>query len=132
MFCSVCQVGHETSLPFAILNQMHLIGLLSLFWCFTAPFNNMWTLKFTIQPTVLLFTAVNHCSGPLRKQNHFLYIFIERCNKSFALIPQIIKINGCVCCNVPLEQVLLMLHWKMNLSENKTKTKPNKINSVRL
>ena len=26
----------------------------------TAPFNNMQTLKFKIQPTVTLFTAVNH------------------------------------------------------------------------
>ena len=32
------------------------------------PFNNMWTLKFKIQPTITLFTAVNHCSGPLTKQ----------------------------------------------------------------
>ena len=28
----------------------------------------MRTLKFKIQPTVTIFTAVNHCSGPLRKQ----------------------------------------------------------------
>ena len=39
---------------------------------FTAPFNNMRTLKFKIQSTVTLFTAVNHCSGPLRKQNVWL------------------------------------------------------------
>ena len=32
------------------------------------PFNNMRTLKFIIQPIVMLFAAVNHCSGPLRKQ----------------------------------------------------------------
>ena len=31
----------------------------------------MWTLKFKIQPTVTLFTAINHCSGPLRKQKCF-------------------------------------------------------------
>ena len=34
----------------------------------TAPFNNKWTVKFKIQTTVMLFTAINHCSGPLRKQ----------------------------------------------------------------
>ena len=38
---------------------------------FTAPFNNMRTLKFKIQPTVTLFTAVNHYSEPLRKQKRF-------------------------------------------------------------
>ena len=37
----------------------------------TAPFNNMRTLKFKIQPTVTLFTAVNHYSGPLRKLKRF-------------------------------------------------------------
>ena len=41
-------------------------------WCFTHGvqllrlFNNMRTLKFKIQPTVMLFTAINHCSGPLK------------------------------------------------------------------
>ena len=35
---------------------------------FNAPFNNMQTLKFKTQPTVTLLSAVNHCSGPLRKQ----------------------------------------------------------------
>ena len=34
----------------------------------TASFNNTRTMKFKIQSTVSLFTAVNHCSGPLR--NH--------------------------------------------------------------
>ena len=35
---------------------------------FTAPFNRMQTLKFKIQPTVTLSTAINHCNGPLRKR----------------------------------------------------------------
>ena len=35
---------------------------------FTAPFNNLPTLKFKIQPTVTLFTSVNLCNGPLTKQ----------------------------------------------------------------
>ena len=33
----------------------------------TTLFNNLQTLKFKIQPTIMLFTAVNHCSRPLRK-----------------------------------------------------------------
>ena len=36
----------------------------------TAPFNNMQTLKFKIQPIFMLFTAVNHCSRLVRKQKH--------------------------------------------------------------
>ena len=35
---------------------------------FTASFNNIKTLKFKIQPTVALLTAVNHHRGGLRKQ----------------------------------------------------------------
>ena len=37
----------------------------------TALFNNKRTLKFKIQPTVTLFTAVSLCSGPLGKQKPF-------------------------------------------------------------
>ena len=33
-----------------------------------APFNNMQTMKFKIQPSVMLFTAVNHYSGSHTKQ----------------------------------------------------------------
>ena len=35
---------------------------------FTAPLNNIQTLKFKIQPTVKLFNTVSHFSGPHRKQ----------------------------------------------------------------
>ena len=35
---------------------------------YSAPVNNMRTLKFKIQPTVTLFTTVNHCSGPLMQK----------------------------------------------------------------
>ena len=41
-------------------------------WGLTVPFNNMQTLKFKIQLTIMLFTAINHCSGPFRKQYHCL------------------------------------------------------------
>ena len=34
----------------------------------TVPFNDMRTLKFKIQPTVTLFSAFNHCSGPSSKR----------------------------------------------------------------
>ena len=48
--------------------------------CLTAPFNNMRTLKFKIQPTITLFTAVNHCSGPRRKQN----VWLNRVKRSYS------------------------------------------------
>ena len=47
---------------------------------FTAPFNNMRTLKFKMQSIVTLFTAVNHCSGPRRKQNVWLNMVKRSCS----------------------------------------------------
>lgn len=36
----------------------------------TASFNNLWTLKFSFCHPVIFFTAVNHCSGPLRRKTN--------------------------------------------------------------
>ena len=38
-------------------------------FCFTALFKNRLTLKFKSQLTYAFFTAINHLSGPLGKQN---------------------------------------------------------------
>ena len=38
-------------------------------FCFTALFKNTLTLKFKSQLTYAFFAAINHLSGPLRKQN---------------------------------------------------------------
>ena len=52
---------------------------------FTTLFNDTQTLKFKIQLTVTLFTAVNHCSGFLRKQKRLAergqkLLFVVRCD----------------------------------------------------
>ena len=56
--------------------------LMLLIQVLTAPFNNMRTLKFKIQSTVTLFTAVNHWSGPRRKQNVWLNRVKRSCSRA--------------------------------------------------
>ena len=54
-----------------------------------APFNNMHMLKFKIQPSVVLFTAINHCSRPVGKQKHLAQwgqnIMFMRCDWQFTV-----------------------------------------------
>ena len=71
---------------------------------FTVPFNNMWTLKFKIQLTVMLLTAINHCSGPLRKQ-HLAQWNQRSCShavicrfRSTLSVSVFLQTAGC-CCN---------------------------------
>ena len=56
-----CQHGSK---HFSFLHQSKILPI-------TAPINNMWTLKFKIQPTIGFFTAVNQCNTPLRNTKSF-------------------------------------------------------------
>ena len=75
---------------------------------FRAPFNNMWTLKFKIQPTVALFTAVNHCSEPLRKQKR-----LAQRDRKVKFVPSdwwilIYFVGFCVLCGRSIVTVIMI------------------------
>ena len=77
----------------------------------TMPFKNMRTLKFKImiQPTVMLFTPVNHCSGPLRKQKRLAQrgqnVMFVRCDWRISIH---FAVGFCIFCGQSVVAVIMI------------------------
>ena len=86
----------------------------NIMYLLSAPFNNMQTLKFNLHSTI--FIAVNHRSGPLRKQEHLAHgdpqVMFMPCDWRI-LIP---TVGFSIFCDQPVVAVILIDRSKMRKS----------------
>ena len=66
----------------------------------------MQTLKFEIQRTVTLFTAINHCSGPLSVAQQGQKVMFVHCDKWRIWIH---FVGLCIFCGQPVVAVIIMI-----------------------